>query len=137
MAGSAAMRRRPSEREQLDLFRAIPGELAARDAQDLMAYPFFSLAKSHRAAPRLAHLSSAKTSSSSPTHAHTQYMTPGDNTQTCHPLPRPGHTTRGGLHGCGECNPVLRSLPAPTAVGWGCDGGVADGDRGACRRPTA
>ena len=51
MAGSAAMRRRPSEREQLDLFRAIPGELAARDAQDLMAYPFFSLAKSHRAAP--------------------------------------------------------------------------------------
>ena len=51
MAGSAAMRRRPSEREQLDLFRAIPGELAARDAQDLMAYPFFSLAKSHRASP--------------------------------------------------------------------------------------
>ena len=45
------MRRRPSEREQLDLFRAIPGEFAARDAQDLMAYPFFSLAKSHRAAP--------------------------------------------------------------------------------------
>ena len=51
MAGGAAMRRRPSEREQLDLFRAIPGELAARDAQDLMAYPFFSLAKSHRATP--------------------------------------------------------------------------------------
>ena len=51
MAGGAAMRRRPSEREQLDLFRAIPGEFAARDAQDLMAYPFFSLAKSHRAAP--------------------------------------------------------------------------------------
>ena len=35
-----------SERELLDLFRALPGDLAARDAQDLMAYPFFSLAKS-------------------------------------------------------------------------------------------
>ena len=34
-----------SEREQLDLFRALPGDLAPRDAQDLMAYPFFSLAK--------------------------------------------------------------------------------------------
>ena len=33
------------------MFRAIPGELAARDAQDLMAYPFFSLAKSHRTTP--------------------------------------------------------------------------------------
>ncbi|WP_197420574.1 replication initiator protein A [Sphingomonas sp. CCH5-D11] len=52
MPASATMRRRrASEREQLDLFRAIPGELAARDAQDLMAYPFFSLAKSHRTAP--------------------------------------------------------------------------------------
>jgi plasmid replication initiation protein len=40
-----------SERSQLDLFRAIPGELAARDAQDLMAWPFFSLAKSKRVAP--------------------------------------------------------------------------------------
>ncbi|PPD15179.1 MAG: RepA replication protein [Methylobacterium sp.] len=39
------------EREQLDLFRALPGELAPRDAQDLMAYPFFSLAKSKRLAP--------------------------------------------------------------------------------------
>ena len=35
-----------SEREQLDMFRALPGDLAPRDAQDLMAYPFFSLAKS-------------------------------------------------------------------------------------------
>ena len=35
-----------SERDQLDLFRALPGDLAPRDAQDLMAYPFFSLAKS-------------------------------------------------------------------------------------------
>jgi plasmid replication initiation protein len=39
------------EREQLDLFRALPGDLAPRDAQDLMAYPFFSLAKSKRLAP--------------------------------------------------------------------------------------
>jgi plasmid replication initiation protein len=40
-----------SERDQLELFRAMPGELAPRDAQDLMAYPFFSLAKTHRVAP--------------------------------------------------------------------------------------
>src|SRR5260221_13132709 len=44
-------RRHTSEREQLDLFRALPGDLAARDAQDLMAYPFFSLAKSKRDFP--------------------------------------------------------------------------------------
>jgi len=44
-------RRQISEREQLDLFRALPGEIAARDAQDLMAYPFFSLAKSKRVVP--------------------------------------------------------------------------------------
>src|SRR3984893_4678653 len=48
---SPASRRRRSEREQLDLFRALPGDLAARDAQDLMAYPFFSLAKSKRTVP--------------------------------------------------------------------------------------
>ena len=42
---------RPTGREQLDLFQALPGDLAPRDAQDLMAYPFFSLAKSHRTAP--------------------------------------------------------------------------------------
>jgi plasmid replication initiation protein len=41
-------RHHSSEREQLDLFRALPGDLAPRDAQDLMAYPFFSLAKSKR-----------------------------------------------------------------------------------------
>jgi plasmid replication initiation protein len=41
-------RRDRSEREQLELFRALPGDLAPRDAQDLMAYPFFSLAKTHR-----------------------------------------------------------------------------------------
>ena len=40
-----------SEREQLDLFRALPGDLAPRDAQDLMAYPFFSLAKAPRVTP--------------------------------------------------------------------------------------
>jgi len=35
----------------LPIFRAIRGELAARDVQDLMAYPFFSLAKSKRVVP--------------------------------------------------------------------------------------
>jgi len=30
---------------------ALPGDLAPRDAQDLMAYPFFSLAKTHRTTP--------------------------------------------------------------------------------------
>ncbi|PZQ78126.1 MAG: RepA replication protein [Variovorax paradoxus] len=46
------MSRRSSEREQLDLFRAQPAEdMALRDAQDLMAYPFFSLAKSRRIVP--------------------------------------------------------------------------------------
>jgi plasmid replication initiation protein len=40
-----------SEREQLDLFRGLPGDLPPRDAQDVMAYPFFSLAKSHRVTP--------------------------------------------------------------------------------------
>ena len=39
------------QHEQLDLFRALPGDMAPRDAQDLMAYPFFSLAKSRRIAP--------------------------------------------------------------------------------------
>lgn len=46
------MSRRPSEREQLSLFRALPSaDMALRDAQDLMAYPFFSLAKSPRIVP--------------------------------------------------------------------------------------
>ncbi|WP_024342631.1 replication initiator protein A [Bradyrhizobium japonicum] len=48
---SSAHQRRHSERDQLDLFRTLPGDLAPRDAQDLMAYPFFSLAKSKRIAP--------------------------------------------------------------------------------------
>ncbi|WP_372085013.1 replication initiator protein A [Tistrella mobilis] len=46
-----ARHRSPSERGQLDLFRALPGDFAPRDAQDLMAYPFFSLSKSRRIAP--------------------------------------------------------------------------------------
>lgn len=45
------VQRTPQQREQLDLFRALPGDMAPRDAQDLMAYPFFSLAKSRRVAP--------------------------------------------------------------------------------------
>jgi len=40
-----------SERDQLQLFRALPGDLAPRDTQDLMAYPFFSLAKTKRIVP--------------------------------------------------------------------------------------
>ena len=47
----AAQRKSVSERGQLDLFRARPGEFAPRDTQDLMAYPFFSLSKTHRIAP--------------------------------------------------------------------------------------
>lgn len=37
--------------EQLDLFVGVGGDIAARDAQDLMAWPFFSLAKSKRIKP--------------------------------------------------------------------------------------
>jgi plasmid replication initiation protein len=41
-----------SERDQLEVFRALPGNRAPRDTQDhLMAYPFFSLSKSHRVTP--------------------------------------------------------------------------------------
>src|SRR5229473_6276871 len=47
----SARRHLRSERDQLELFRALPGDLAARDAQDLMAYPFFNLAKTHRTTP--------------------------------------------------------------------------------------
>ncbi|MGY4363186.1 hypothetical protein ACVWZR_002366 [Bradyrhizobium sp. i1.3.1] len=50
-SNSTTSRMRQSERDQLDLFRALPGDLAPRDAQDLMAYPFFSLAKSRRIVP--------------------------------------------------------------------------------------
>jgi len=41
----------PGERAQLDLFRSIGCDIAPRDAQDLMAWPFFSLAKSKRVTP--------------------------------------------------------------------------------------
>lgn len=37
--------------EQLPLFRALPGDMAPRDAQDLMAHPFFALGKSRRTVP--------------------------------------------------------------------------------------
>ncbi|NTG45757.1 replication initiator protein A [Agrobacterium rhizogenes] len=47
----AARHRSSSERGQLDLFRALPGDFAPRDAQDLMAFPFFSLSKTHRVTP--------------------------------------------------------------------------------------
>ncbi|QFT34104.1 Replication initiator protein A [Labrenzia sp. THAF82] len=40
-----------SERAQLELFRALSRTADPRDAQDLMAYPFFSLSKSLRTAP--------------------------------------------------------------------------------------
>ena len=45
--------RRSSTRDasQLELVSRAPGDFAPRDAQDLMAYPFFSLAKSQRVAP--------------------------------------------------------------------------------------
>jgi plasmid replication initiation protein len=39
------------ERRQLELFHSVPGAWAPRDAQDLMSWPFFSLAKSRRIAP--------------------------------------------------------------------------------------
>jgi plasmid replication initiation protein len=39
------------ERVALNAFHAVPGPFAVRDSQDLMAYPFFSLAKTKRVAP--------------------------------------------------------------------------------------
>ena len=41
-------RNHPSERDQLEIFRALPGDLAPRDGQDLMDYPSFSLPKTKR-----------------------------------------------------------------------------------------
>jgi plasmid replication initiation protein len=41
----------PASAHQLDLFVSQGGNIAARDAQDLMAWPFFSLAKSKRVRP--------------------------------------------------------------------------------------
>jgi len=43
--------RRQSERAKLAVFRTLPGKLAPRDAQDLMAFPFFSLSKTLRTVP--------------------------------------------------------------------------------------
>ena len=43
--------RRPSDNPPLEIFRARSGDIAARDAQDLMSWPFFSLAKSRRVTP--------------------------------------------------------------------------------------
>ncbi|MBS7663591.1 replication initiator protein A [Pseudomonas lalucatii] len=48
---SRDVRAQPAQSGQLVLFRALPGDLAPRDAQDLMAHPFFSLAKSRRTVP--------------------------------------------------------------------------------------
>ena len=41
----------PTDESKLPVFRSLAGELATRDSQDLMAYPFFSLAKSKRIRP--------------------------------------------------------------------------------------
>ena len=41
----------PVAARQLDLFVSVGGDIAARDAQDLMAWPFFSLAKTKRVRP--------------------------------------------------------------------------------------
>lgn len=43
--------RRTAEDQQLELFRARSVEMALRDAQDLMSWPFFSLAKTRRVTP--------------------------------------------------------------------------------------
>jgi plasmid replication initiation protein len=43
--------RRTIDDQQLELFRARPGEMTLRDAQDLMSWPFFSLAKTRRVRP--------------------------------------------------------------------------------------
>jgi plasmid replication initiation protein len=51
MPQSASRKDRFGEKRQLELFRSIPGAWAPRDAQDLMSWPFFSLAKSRRVAP--------------------------------------------------------------------------------------
>ena len=45
---SSPQGRRRSQRNEPNVFRAPPGDLVPRDAQDLMAYPFFSSAKSKR-----------------------------------------------------------------------------------------
>jgi plasmid replication initiation protein len=47
----SATRHQPGEIIKLSPFRCVPADIAPRDVQDLMAYPFFSLAKSPRVAP--------------------------------------------------------------------------------------
>ena len=46
-----SLRTSDGEAGQLDLFVGAGSDIAARDAQDLMAWPFFSLAKSKRVKP--------------------------------------------------------------------------------------
>lgn len=48
---ATAALRRSVDGHQLELFRARPGEMPPRDAQDLMSRPFFSLAKTLRVRP--------------------------------------------------------------------------------------
>jgi plasmid replication initiation protein len=48
---ASPLSRRSAPVEQLERFNALPGPFKPRDAQDLMAYPFFSLAKSPRTKP--------------------------------------------------------------------------------------
>jgi plasmid replication initiation protein len=43
--------RQPITQDALEIFCALPGELAVRDLQDLMIYPWFALGKSKRTAP--------------------------------------------------------------------------------------
>ncbi len=47
----SAKRTSPPVPAPLQLFRALPGDMAPRDAQDLMAHPFFALGKSRRTQP--------------------------------------------------------------------------------------
>ncbi len=47
----SAKRHQPGETVKLSPFRCVPADIAPRDVQDLMAYPFFSLAKSPRVTP--------------------------------------------------------------------------------------
>jgi plasmid replication initiation protein len=44
-------RKRKDRHKQLELFQVLPGDLAARGAQDLLAYRFLSLAKRKRMVP--------------------------------------------------------------------------------------
>ncbi len=46
-----SLRTLDGEAGQLDLFVGAGRDIAARDAQDLMAWPFFSLAKTKRVQP--------------------------------------------------------------------------------------